>query len=74
MQMKNFTGLAVAVNIDPEHQLQKDNAGGIELYARDSKIYIDATLENRLELISRRILPEIRETLFGKNPNRKFKD
>jgi len=73
-EMKNATGLAVALNIDPENILSKDNAGGVELYARDSKIYIDATLENRLELINRKILPEIRETLFGKNANRKFKD
>lgn len=72
--MKSATGIAVAAKVDLEHHLPKETSGGVQLYAREAKIYIDATLENRLELISRKIFPEIREILFGKNPNRKFND
>ena len=38
------------------------------------KIDIDNTLETRLELLEEDALPAMRETLFGKNPNRKFFD
>lgn len=38
------------------------------------KIEIDNTLEARLGLLQNDSLPVVRETLFGKNPNRKFFD
>lgn len=38
------------------------------------KIDIDNTLDTRLELLKDAALPAVRESLFGKNPNRKFYD
>lgn len=38
------------------------------------KIDINNTFEQRLELLKTDALPGVRETLFGKNPNRKFFD
>lgn len=38
------------------------------------KIEIDNTFEARLNILKDNALPAVRETLFGKNPNRKFYD
>lgn len=38
------------------------------------KIDINNTFEERLNLLKTTALPIVRETLFGKNPNRKFYD
>jgi len=38
------------------------------------KIEIDNTFETRLSLLQSSALPQIRKTLFGANPNRKFFD
>jgi len=38
------------------------------------KIDINNTLEERLELLKSTALPAVRETLFGKNANRKYYD
>jgi len=46
-------------------------AGGIEAYTTDSKIKVANTLEVRLDLLFKQMVPEIREKLFGKNMNRK---
>ena len=50
------------------------SAGGVELYARQGKIKVDNTLEARLNMIAHSNLPQMRNSLFGSNPNRKFKD
>lgn len=44
------------------------------MYAQGGKIKVTNTLESRLDLISRQLLPEIRVALFQRNPNRKFDD
>lgn len=46
--------------------------GGIEVYAMEGKIKVSNTIDDRLILIFDQILPEIREKLFGINPNRKY--
>lgn len=38
------------------------------------KMKIENTLEARLGLVSRQVIPEMRNAIFGKNPNRKFFD
>jgi V-type H+-transporting ATPase subunit E len=38
------------------------------------KIWMENTFERRLELIKEEGMPAVVETLFGKNPNRKFED
>ena len=50
------------------------SAGGIELYTQKGKIKVDNTLEARLTMIAHNMLPQIRNDLFGANPNRKFMD
>jgi V-type H+-transporting ATPase subunit E len=50
------------------------SAGGIFVVGGAGKIDLDNTFEARLKLLEDSALPAIRETLFGKNPNRKFYD
>lgn len=51
-----------------------DRAGGIILTGGEGRIEINNTFEERLRLLETAALPSIRETLFGKNENRKFYD
>ncbi|KAF8908070.1 ATPase V1/A1 complex subunit E [Gymnopilus junonius] len=46
--------------------------GGVKLQSGTGRITLDNTMEERLRLLEEQMLPEIREELFGKNPNRKF--
>lgn len=64
----------VEVIINRKSYLSNDITGGVELTTLDGKMKVVNTLENRLELISEQILPELREILFGVNNNRKFRD
>lgn len=50
------------------------SAGGIIILGGKGKIDIDNTLEARLQLLEHAAAPAVRETLFGKNPNRKYYD
>ncbi len=58
------------------HQLTRPNcsAGGVVIIGGNGKIDINNTFEARLEVLKESALPAVRETLFGKNPNRKFFD
>jgi V-type H+-transporting ATPase subunit E len=51
-----------------------NSKGGIFIVGGGGKIEIDNTFEARLKLLEDTALPAVRETLFGKNPNRKFVD
>uniref|UniRef100_A0A3P8TND2 ATPase H+ transporting V1 subunit E1b n=1 Tax=Amphiprion percula TaxID=161767 RepID=A0A3P8TND2_AMPPE len=62
------------VRIDQDNFLAPDISGGIELYNGDGKIKVSNTLESRLDLMAQQMMPEIRVSLFGANPNRKFLD
>ncbi|CAG5958507.1 unnamed protein product [Menidia menidia] len=64
----------VAVRIDQDRFLPSDICGGVEVYNDNGKIKVSNTLESRLELIAQQMMPEIRVSLFGANPNRKFTD
>ena len=48
------------------------SAGGVLLKGYNSRITVNNTLEERLRLLEERMLPEIRDNLFGKNENRRF--
>jgi V-type H+-transporting ATPase subunit E len=50
------------------------SAGGVEVYTTSLKIKVLNTLEARLDMLFRQMIPEIREKLFGKNENRKYDD
>lgn len=72
-EFEQATNRKCNVTIDTEY-LPSNCAGGVELYAFNGKIKSINTLESRLEMISKQILPDIRIALFGENQNRKFSD
>eukprot|EP00112_Aurelia_sp_Birch-Aquarium-sp1_P019919 Seg5027.1 transcript_id=Seg5027.1/GoldUCD/mRNA.D3Y31 product="V-type proton ATPase subunit E" protein_id=Seg5027.1/GoldUCD/D3Y31 len=69
---KAQTGKDCKIVVDEEEFLGSECSGGVELLAKDGKIRVVNTLESRLELLSRQMLPEIRSRLFGDNASRKF--
>jgi len=71
---ENATNRKVKVILDSANYLSSDCHGGVELYGYNGKIKCSNTLESRLDMISKQLSPDIRVALFGKNPNRKFKD
>ncbi|XP_074655418.1 V-type proton ATPase subunit E-like [Tubulanus polymorphus] len=64
----------VKASMDTENFLGSETSGGVILLANKGKIKVVNTLDKRLELMSGQMLPEIRNSLFGSNPNRKFFD
>ncbi|XP_059170181.1 V-type proton ATPase subunit E 1-like [Physella acuta] len=64
----------VKIIVDDQNFLAPEIIGGVIVSAHGDKIRINNTMNERLKLISRQMQPELRETLFGPNPNRKFKD
>jgi len=50
------------------------SAGGVVVVGGQGKIEINNTFEERLRLLEIDALPVVRETLFGKNENRRFFD
>ncbi|XP_034382635.1 V-type proton ATPase subunit E 1-like [Cyclopterus lumpus] len=70
--------MAVKINIeariDQDTVLSPDISGGVEIYNSNGKIKVANTLDSRLELMAQQMMPEIRGSLFGANPNRKFLD
>lgn len=48
--------------------------GGVSIVGGGGKIEIDNTFEARMRLLKDSALPAVRESLFGKNPNRRFYD
>uniref|UniRef100_A0A8C5ES70 Uncharacterized protein n=1 Tax=Gouania willdenowi TaxID=441366 RepID=A0A8C5ES70_GOUWI len=64
----------LTVKIDRDRFLPPNICGGIEMYNENGKIKVSNTLESRLELMAQQMMPEIRASLFGANPNRKFLD
>ncbi|XP_044737435.1 V-type proton ATPase subunit E [Chrysoperla carnea] len=64
----------VVLKIDTENYLPQESCGGVEIYAMRGRVKIANTLESRLELVAAQLIPEIRNALFGRNPNRKFTD
>ncbi|EPE08135.1 vacuolar atp synthase subunit e [Ophiostoma piceae UAMH 11346] len=73
-EYKKATGEAVELTLDEANALPEGSAGGAVIVGGNGKITIDNTLEARLALVEHNALPAVRETLFGKNVNRKFFD
>ncbi|OAA61825.1 ATP synthase subunit [Niveomyces insectorum RCEF 264] len=65
---------SLELTVDEVQTLPADSAGGVIVVGGNGKIEIDNTLETRLALLEHSALPALRETLFGKNANRKFYD
>jgi len=66
------TGLTCQITIDRENPLPANCAGGVCLTSSKGRIRVNNTLEARLDAVAHRMMPQVREQLFGSNPNRKF--
>ncbi|KAL3466836.1 ATPase, V1/A1 complex, subunit E [Aspergillus heterothallicus] len=73
-EFKSAVGRDVKVTLDEDETLPDDNAGGVSIIGGQGKIEINNTFEERLRLLEIDALPAVRETLFGKNVNRRFYD
>ncbi|KAI1088898.1 ATPase, V1/A1 complex, subunit E [Rostrohypoxylon terebratum] len=73
-EYKKTTGKTTKVTIDEENALPEGSSGGLAIVGGQGKIEINNTFDERLLLLQSSGLPAVRETLFGKNPNRKFYD
>lgn len=70
-EYREKTNKECELQIDSNNYLPESCSGGLELLAKGGRIRVTNTLESRLELMSRQMLPEIRQMLFGANPARK---
>lgn len=75
-QFKNITkgNYQCKLTIDEVNYLQAELIGGVVLLCHGDKISMINTLDDRVARIFEERMPAIRESLFGPNPNRKFKD
>ncbi|GAA5986020.1 hypothetical protein JCM11641_004903 [Rhodosporidiobolus odoratus] len=69
-EFEKEAGYKISLEVDDE--LGDKSSGGILLRGYGSRITVNNTLDERLRLLEERMLPEIRESLFGKNENRRF--
>lgn len=60
--------------VEVKEGLSSECHGGVILSGHGGRININQTLDERLRLLEDRMLPEIRNDLFGPNENRKFFD
>ncbi|KAJ3510455.1 hypothetical protein NLJ89_g4664 [Agrocybe chaxingu] len=61
------------ITFDVQGTIADDSSqGGVKLVSGSGRITLDNTLEERLRLLEDKMLPEIRNELFGANENRKF--
>jgi len=74
LEFKDTVGRDITVEIDEKNPLPEGLAGGVVIVGGGGKIDINNTFEERLRLLEIDALPTVRETLFGKNVNRKFFD
>ena len=56
------------------HSVDVVRSGGVSIVGGNGKIDINNTLDERLRLLESDALPMVRESLFGKNENRRFHD
>ncbi|KND87371.1 V-type proton ATPase subunit E [Tolypocladium ophioglossoides CBS 100239] len=73
-EYKKQVGKDIEGKIHEEHPLPDGLSGGVIIVGGGGKIDINNTFEARLELLKEAAAPAMRESLFGKNPNRKFFD
>jgi len=73
-EYKEKMGKECEAVFDDKNPLPDESAGGVFIVGGNGKIEINNTLEERLKMCETDALPMVRETLFGKNVNRKFHD
>ncbi|KAJ2746549.1 V-ATPase V1 sector subunit E [Coemansia sp. BCRC 34301] len=69
---KEKTGKAVRATVVEASPLPDTVLGGVRVSALNDRISVDNTLQARLDLSSDRMLPQLRNILFGQSPSRKF--
>ncbi|KAJ1838179.1 V-ATPase V1 sector subunit E [Coemansia sp. RSA 486] len=65
-------GKQIEATVVESSSLPDSVLGGVRVSALNDRISVDNTLQARLDLSSDRMLPQLRDTLFGQSPNRKF--
>nr|BAX30166.1 proton ATPase E [Polyandrocarpa misakiensis] len=73
-RLEQESGIKATITINENDWLGGDISGGVIMSAHGGRIKVENTLESRLNLVSKQILPETRVRLFGQNRNRKFMD
>ncbi|KAJ9603486.1 V-ATPase V1 sector subunit E [Cladophialophora chaetospira] len=73
-EYKKEMGSESEVVVDEKDWLPEDSAGGVFMLNGNRKIELNNTFDERLRMLENEALPNIRNTLFGENKNRKFKD
>ncbi|KAI9209071.1 ATPase, V1/A1 complex, subunit E [Polychytrium aggregatum] len=73
-EYKKALNRPVTLTLDEANPLPETSAGGVVLSSLEGRIRVSNTLESRLEQLGDTMLPDIRYTLFGPSPNRKFFD
>jgi len=73
-EYKKEIGKDTSAKIDESNPMPAESAGGVFIVGGKGKIEINNTFEERLNILQDTGLPAVRETLFGKNPNRRFTD
>ncbi|KAF9886260.1 V-ATPase V1 sector subunit E [Aspergillus nanangensis] len=73
-EFKKTVGKSSSAELDESDPLPEGSAGGVVILGGQGKIEINNTFEERLRLLEIDGLPAVRETLFGKNENRRFYD
>ncbi|VDK33258.1 unnamed protein product [Taenia asiatica] len=71
-EVKRQAGIDCNVTVDNVNFLPQDSCGGVEIYVRQGRICVNNTLDARLDQVAEKMMPQIREQLFGVNKNRKF--
>ncbi|KAJ2078129.1 V-ATPase V1 sector subunit E [Coemansia sp. RSA 988] len=69
---KERTGKDISASAAEDSPLPDSVLGGVRVSALGGRISVDNTLQERLDLSSNRMLPQLRDVLFGQSPNRKF--
>jgi len=73
-QYTEKTGKEINLKLDQETFLNAQICGGVDLLSQKGRIKVSNTLESRLDMIARQMVPEVRTSLFGRNTNRRFTD
>ncbi|CAD7093165.1 unnamed protein product [Hermetia illucens] len=66
------TETELTAEIDTAMYLPPYCSGGVEVVDVHKKLKVDNTLDSRLDRICKKLEPQIRVALFGKNPNRRY--
>ncbi|KAJ2846069.1 V-ATPase V1 sector subunit E [Coemansia brasiliensis] len=69
---KEKTGKDIKATVVDDDPLADAVLGGVRVSTLNDRISVDNTLLARLDLSSDRMLPQLRNILFGQSPNRKF--